>query len=98
MDWNVQLKTTGFNDWIAFMEQKLTRVKDLLEILEAEEEQLKNTWDSASMRQWEKEFKTFMGQVREAAEEMKKLILAVSEIASVLAEMEKGMASAAERT
>lgn len=96
MDWNIQLNTSGLNNWISHMEQKLTAAKDLLDVLETEEEQLKNIWDSAAKEQWESRLKLLINQAKVSIEEMQKLLLLVNEAASILAQMEKGMVYAAE--
>lgn len=89
MEWMVHLNTAGLNQWFDTMEQKLTRAGNLLDLLEEEEEMLKNIWNGAAMRRWEKEFMVLLIQVRAPLGEMKRILTALDEAANTLAAREK---------
>ncbi len=95
-DWNIQLKTTGLNSWIMEVEEKLTKVKDFLDVLEQEEQSLKKVFDSQARVTWEKVFQSHMDRLRGRAGEMERLTLMVEEAAWSLAELEKSMVAQAE--
>ena len=96
MEWEIQLKTKGLNQWILGAEQKLTQVRDLLDVLKTEEAQLKKVWKSSAMEMWEKEFWLLLVKARRQLKEMQKLILLLDESACALAQSEKKMEHSAE--
>lgn len=97
MEWNIQLKTKGLNQWIADTEQELTAARDLLDILESEEEELKKVWKSSAMEQWEREFHLLLAKIRTQLKEMQKILLTLGDTAYSLAQIEKDMMSAVEK-
>lgn len=97
MEWNIQLTTKRLDQWKTDTEQKFTRVRDLLDVLEAEEDTLKKVWKSGAMEQWEREFQLLIAKLRTQLKEMQKLILALGEAADRLAQIEKDMMYDAEK-
>ncbi len=95
-DWSIQLKTAGLNGWIISVEEKLTKIKDFLAILEQEERELKNVFDSLARLQWEKGFQDRIAKIWEVMMEMEEIILSVEELALTLIELEKGLILEAE--
>lgn len=91
MEWKIQLKTKGLNQWILEAEQNLTEVRDLLDILETQETQLGSIWKSSAMELWEKEFHLLLIKIRRRLKEMQNLILCLQEAACALAQVEKEM-------
>ncbi|MBD5548079.1 MAG: hypothetical protein HDQ97_11880 [Lachnospiraceae bacterium] len=89
MEWNVQLKTKGLEQWVEETEQKLTRVRDLLDVLEMEEDTLKNVWKSNAMQQWEREFYFLLAGIRMQVKEVQKRMLVLGEMADSLIQIEK---------
>ena len=90
-NWSIQLKAAGFNNWMEFMEQSITAVKDQLVILESGEKQLSDIWESGAMEQWERGFFHELGQVKDSVEGMWEVLTATREAAEKLARMEKDM-------
>lgn len=97
MGWQVQLNTAKQNEWAELMEQKLTHIRDLLDIAKVQEEELGHVWKSSAMKQWDKGFLEMEMQTRELLDEMKQLLLAADEAAYTLAAQEKSMIAAAEK-
>lgn len=91
MEWKIQLKTKGLNQWILEAEQSLTEARDLLDILETQEAQLGNVWKSSAMELWEEEFWLLLTKIRRRIKEMQKLTLRLHEAACTLAQVEKEM-------
>lgn len=97
MEWNIQLKTKGLDSWMTDMEVKLTRVRDLLDVLETEEDELKKVWKSSAMRQWEREFYLLLARIRTQLKEIQKRMMVLGEIADSLAQIEEEIMYDAER-
>lgn len=97
MEWNIQLMTKRLDQWMTDAEQKFTRVRDLLDVLETEEDTLKKVWKSGAMEQWEKEFHLLIAKLRTQLKEMQKLLLILDEAADRLAQAEKDMMYDAEK-
>lgn len=97
MEWNIQLMTKRLNQWMANAEQKFTRVRDLLDLLETEEDTLKKAWKSGAMEQWEREFHLLIAKLRTQLKEMQKLMLVLDDAAERLAQVEKDMMYDAEK-
>ncbi|MDE7444937.1 MAG: hypothetical protein K2N15_04425 [Lachnospiraceae bacterium] len=97
MEWNIQLMTRKLDQWMTDAEQKFTRVRDLLDVLEAEEDTLKKAWKSSAMEQWEWEFQLLIAKLRTQLKEMQKLMVVLDEAADRLAQVEKDMLYDAEK-
>ena len=97
MEWNIQLMTKRLDQWMADAEQKFTGVRDLLDVLETEEDTLKKVWKSGAMEQWEREFHLLIAKLRTQLKEMQKLMLVLGEAADQLAQVEKDMMYDAEK-
>lgn len=97
MEWNIQLMTRKLDQWMTDAEQKFTRVRDLLDVLEAEEDTLKKVWKSGAMEQWEREFHLLIAKLRTQLKEMQKLMVVLDEVADRLAQVEKDMLYDAEK-
>lgn len=96
MEWSVVLKTKGLEQRIADTEQEFTKVRDLLDVLEAEEDGLKKVWKSSAMRQWEKEFCLLLAMIRKRLKEMQNLTQVLCGTAENLSQIEKDMMCDAE--
>ena len=90
-NWSIQLKAAGFNNWMEFMGQSSTAVKEQLVILESGEKQLSDIWESGAMEQWERGFFHELGQVKDSVAGMWEVLTATREAAEKLARMEKDM-------
>lgn len=95
--WNIQLQTAGFNGWLDTMEQKLTLAEDMLDVIEAEAEQLKVVWESGAGEIWKGEFQIRIDEVRLKVADMKRIVLNIGEMGKVLADEEGNMIMAAEK-
>lgn len=90
-EWSIQLKAAGFNNWLEFMEQSITDIKDRLKILEREEKQLSGMWESGAEKQWEAGFFRGLGQVESCVAGMWEVTAQTRKAAEKLARMEKDM-------
>ncbi len=97
MEWNIQLMTKRLEQWMTDAEQKFTRVRDLLDVLETEEDTLKKVWKSDAMEQWERRFHLLIAKLRTQLKEMQKQMLVLGEAADRLAQIEKNMLYDAEK-
>ena len=97
MEWSIQLTTKRLNQWMTDAKQKFTRVRDLLDVLETEEDTLKKVWKSGAMEHWEREFHLLIAKLRTQLKEMEKLMLVLGEAADRLAQVEKDMLYDAEK-
>ena len=97
MEWNIQLMTKRLDQWMADAEQKFTGGRDLLDVLETEEDTLKKVWKSGAMEQWEREFHLLIAKLRTQLKEMQKLMLVLGEAADQLSQVEKDMMYDAEK-
>lgn len=97
MEWNIQLMTKRLDQWMTDAEQKFTRVRDLLDVLETEEDTLKKVWKSGAMVQWERKFHLLIAKLRTQLKEMQRLMLVLGEAADRLAQVEKDMMYDAEK-
>lgn len=95
--WNIQLKAAGVNQWIDEMEQKITRMGDLLDVMGAEEEALRFVWESGAEEVWRKECKNRTAEVKVQFTEISKSIAEVGSIGKNLADLEMKMAVEAKR-
>ena len=92
MHWSIQLKADGFNSWLEFMEQSITDIKDQLAILESEETQLSDIWESGAKEQWERGFFRELEQVKDCVAGMWEVIAQTRNAAEKLDRMERDMA------
>lgn len=97
MEWEIQLNAGGWKEWLLKMEQELTALRDLADILEGEEQGLRDIWESDVTRQWEKGFQDHMTLLRACFKEMEGLLLSLDEGAYALAKLEASMILAAEK-
>lgn len=97
MEWNIQLMAKRLDQWMTDAKQKFTGVRDLLDVLEAEEDTLKKAWKSSAMVQWEKEFRLLIAKLRTQLKEMQKLMQVLGEAAERLAQIERDMMYDAEK-
>lgn len=96
MEWRIQLKAKGLNQWVLEAEQNFTAARDLLDVLETEEAQLRKVWKSSAMELWEEEFHLLLAKTRRQIKAMQKLILSLNEAACTLSRVEKEMEHCAE--
>ena len=83
----VRLYSKGLEDKIHDAERNLTVVLDQLNLLESEADRIRFFWDSPSYRDWRRERQTGMAAV--SVRRLSRLLLAMNEIAVMLAETEK---------
>ncbi len=96
-EWNIQLKADGFNNWLEFMEQNITSIKDRLVMLESEERQLSGIWESGAKEQWEAGFIHELEQVKNSISGIWEVLTATQEAAEKLARLERNMTQEAQR-
>ncbi len=97
MEWEIQLNAGEWKEWLLRMEQELTAARDLLDILETEEQRLEDIWEGSVMKQWESGWKEQIALLRACLREMEELLLILDEGAYALAKLEAGVALAAEK-
>ncbi len=97
MEQEIRLNSAALEKWIEDMEQKLTALRDLLDILETEEKGLKSIWDGGAMGQWERRFGELMQQLRECFGKIRELLAGINESAYALAKLEAEMTDEAEK-
>ncbi len=85
----IWLYAGSLNERIDLLEKSFTQIKDQMDILDTETKEFVKVWDSPACRQWNGEFKNKQRQVKDCVERMEKLVVAVNEVAKMLAETEK---------
>ncbi len=85
----VRLFSKGLEDRIHAAERNLTVVLDQLNLLEAEADRIRFFWDSPSYRNWRRELDRQAGMAAMSVRRLSRLLLAMNEIAVMLAETEK---------
>ena len=85
----VRLYSKGLEDKIHDAERNLTVVLDQLNLLESEADRIRFFWDSPSYREWRRELERQTGMAAVSVRRLSRLLLAMNEIAVMLAETEK---------
>lgn len=88
-DGKIWLYAGGLSDRLNVLEKGLTAIDDKMDILDTGAEEIIGFWDSPVSRQWRRELKERLEQIKECTERMGRLLLTLSEIAGMLAEVEK---------
>lgn len=92
----VGLMADGFNSWKDRMQRCITRIKDLLSVLEVEEQKLSAIWESSAKELWDKGFQKELGNLRDCILDIEGLIFKAGEMAEKLAQTESRLIKAAE--
>lgn len=93
--WNIQLKAAGTNQWIDEMEQKITGIGDLLDVMEVEAEALKVIWESGAQKIWIKEYINRISEVKAQLTIISRSVSEVGRAGKNLADLEIKMAAEA---
>lgn len=93
--WKIQLQAAGLNKWLDEMEQKITQMRDWIELMETEAESLKNIWEGEAERTWKAEFLRRMNEVKIWLAEMSQVVTYVGKAGKGLADMEIRMIAGA---
>lgn len=87
----IYLSGREFNSWMELMGQEITKVKDSLVLLETEERQLLEMWESGAKEVWEQEMQKKLENIRSCVADMELLAAKAESRAGALARIEKIM-------
>lgn len=93
----VRLYSSGLGEALDILEKDLTSILDRLEQMEAEAESIRAFWNSPAYESWCGELGVKLYGVYISARKMIRLLLAMGEIAAMLAETEKSNDRAVEQ-
>ncbi len=92
----VGLMAGGFNGWKDELQTNISRIKDVLSVLEAEEQKLYGVWESSAKELWENGFQKELERLKECILDIESLIFKTGKMAEKLAETESKLIKAAE--
>ena len=93
---NIKLSGKELNGWVDEMEEKLTSIRDLLDIMETEKEQMKEVWESEAGKLWLVGFQIHTNRMRRFTRRIKRQILELEELACELEGLENKLIAGAQ--
>lgn len=97
MEEKIRLMSAGFHSQMEETQLRLTKARDELSCLEAEQRRLSGIWEGAAKEQWETEFLRELLAIGEGMEAMTKLLQKTQEPAKKLFQTENALIGEAER-
>ncbi|MDY2700567.1 MAG: hypothetical protein SOV61_13635 [Lachnospiraceae bacterium] len=94
---NIKLSGKELNGWVDEMEEKLTSIRDRLDIMETEKEQMKEVWESEAGKLWLVGFRIHTNRMRRFTRRIKRQILELEELACELEGLENKLIAGAQR-
>lgn len=85
----VLFNSSGLGNKLDGLEKNLTDIFDQLNQIETEAKSIRNFWDSPAYRDWCKELERELSEVTVSVRNMNRALLALGEIAFMLAETER---------
>ncbi len=92
----IRLEGGGFNGWLEQQEQRITKARDALSLMESQAGRLSGVWESGAGKLWESALRENLRAVEECVLRMERLLLKTLESARGLVTTERKLIARAQ--